>query len=212
MMLNCPLCEQQCNDLFFEEPRRSYLRCQHCALVFVPPNQRLNSVQEKAEYDKHQNAPDDMGYRRFLSRIADPLMKRIPPCAQGLDFGCGPGPTLSVMLEEQGHKIALFDVFYFPDTQVWQADYDFITATEVIEHLFQPGKELKRLWSHLKPNGHLALMTKLVKDVDAFSRWHYKNDPSHVCFFSTHTLDWLADAWQADLDYCADDAFIFTKR
>jgi len=32
---------------------------------------------------------------------------KIAPISLGLDFGSGPGPTLSLMLEEQGHRVAI---------------------------------------------------------------------------------------------------------
>lgn len=166
---------------------------------------------EKAQYDFHQNAPDDLRYREFLDRLCKPLATKLQPASQGLDFGCGSGPTLSVMFEERGHRVSLFDSFYFPNFSVFEACYDFITATEVVEHLHRPGLEFSRLWSCLRPGGHFGIMTKRVIDKAAFSRWHYKNDPTHVCFFSESTFRWLASQWQAELEFPAADVAIFTK-
>lgn len=42
------------------------------------------------------------------------------------------------MLEEAGHNMALYDIYYHPDTAVLEKQYDFMTATEVIEHLYHP--------------------------------------------------------------------------
>jgi len=36
-------------------------------------------------------------------------------------------------------------------------------------------------------------MTKRVLDKKAFSTWHYKNDPTHICFFSEATFQWTAE-------------------
>ena len=58
---------------------------------------------------------NDAGYRRFLSKLADPLMARLAPGARGLDYGCGPGPALAAMLREAGHEVALYDPFFAPD-------------------------------------------------------------------------------------------------
>ena len=44
-------------------------------------------------------------------------------------------------------------------------------------------------------------MTKLVRNQEAFAKWHYKNDLTHVCFFSRATFEWLSDQWQADLEF-----------
>jgi len=48
----------------------------------------------------------DPRYRRFLARLAEPLIAHLPKGARGLDFGCGPGPTLSLMLREAGFACA----------------------------------------------------------------------------------------------------------
>ncbi len=162
-------------------------------------------------YQQHRNDPDDSGYRAFLGRLCEPLQARLAPNSRGLDFGCGPGPTLSVMLAESGHQVELYDWFFAPDRSVLVGAYDFITATEVVEHLHQPGGELSRLWALLRPGGHLGVMTKLVLDRGAFSRWHYKNDLTHVSFFSRPTFEWLAGEWQADIEFVGQDVIIFTK-
>jgi len=207
----CPLCASRNSKHYFEDKRRTYLQCQNCQLVFVPKTFYLSAELEKKEYDKHRNDSADEGYRQFLSRIANPLIELLPSKSHGLDFGCGPGPTLSKMLEERGHTVDLYDHYYFNIDSVWKRNYDFITATEVVEHLYQPGAELKRLWQHLVSGGYLALMTKLVIDKDAFANWHYKNDPTHVCFYSFETFAWLSGQLQAQFSQVAKDAFIFTK-
>ena len=212
MQLLCPLCgERKGIDFFHIDRHRDYYRCRQCQLISVPPSQLLSPAAEKAEYDKHQNSPADAGYRKFLSRLFVPLESRLRAGSHGLDFGSGPGPTLSIMFEEAGHQVSLFDPFYAPDKQPFTTQYDFITATEVVEHLHNPAADLARLWSILKPGGWLGIMTKLVLDEAAFSRWHYKNDPTHVCFFSTETMAWLAGHWQADLQQIGNDVFLFTK-
>jgi SAM-dependent methyltransferase len=210
--LHCPLCgDQGGSDHFHRDRYRDYYRCRRCQLIHVPPSQRLSWNAEKAEYDKHQNSPDDPGYRKFLSRLFVPLNSRLRPASHGLDFGSGPGPTLSVMFEEAGHRVSLFDPSYAPDKEPFTAQYDFITATEVVEHLHDPAADLARLWSILKPGGWLGIMTKLALDEAAFSRWHYKNDPTHVCFFSSETMEWLAGQWQTDLQQIGSDVFLFEK-
>ena len=197
---------------FHRDKRRDYFLCPMCKLVFVPSVQFLSAKEEKAEYDLHRNTPVDQGYREFLSRIFIPMQKRLAPGSRGLDFGCGPGPTLSLMFEEIGHSVAIYDHFYARKASVLEGQYDFVTATEVVEHLHNPRKELDRLWSCLKPGGSLGVMTKLVLDRKAFARWHYKNDLTHVCFFSRSTFEWLATRWQAELTFSGKDVIIFFKE
>lgn len=211
-MLTCPLCASTDTGHFHRDGRRDYHRCRQCSLVFVPPEQRLGPEEERAVYDQHENSPDDPGYRRFLSRLFDPLRDRLPPGARGLDFGSGPGPTLSVMFEEAGHPMAIYDPFYALDTSVLERSYDFITATEVVEHLFAPGRELAQLVDRLPSGGWLGLMTKRVTDQAAFARWHYILDPTHVAFFSEATFVWLADRLDMRVEFPAADVALLQRR
>lgn len=208
---NCPLCLSVQIVDYSKDSQRDYLSCENCQLVFVPQQFHLNPEDERAQYDLHENNPDDSGYRKFLSRLADPLLERLSPNSQGLDFGCGPGPCLSVMLEEQGHSVALYDLYYADNRDVFEAGYDFITATEVIEHLSQPITELQRLWSLLKPGGYLGLMTKLVADPEKFANWHYKTDPTHISFFSVETFEYLGKQWGSAPVIIGADVIIFHK-
>lgn len=209
--LHCPLCARDRVAWFSRDRRREYLRCTDCGLVFVAPGYHLDREAEKAEYDLHRNDVDDPGYRAFLSRLAGPLLERIPAAARGLDFGCGPGPALAAMLEEAGHKIALYDIFYQPDSAVLQRRYQFVTASEVVEHLHHPGAVLDQLWELLEAGGYLGVMTKLVRDAEAFARWHYKNDPTHVCFFSEQSWQWWAQAHDAGLERIGADVILLRK-
>jgi hypothetical protein len=210
-MYTCPLCHHQGVNHYFEDKRRAYLQCQQCELVFVKPEQRLEASEEKAHYDLHENDPSDAGYRRFLSRIADPLTDKISSNSQGLDFGCGPGPTLSIMLEEAGHTMELYDIYYHPETSVLERTYDFMTATEVIEHLYHPDKVWQQWLNLVKPNGWIGLMTKLVIDVEAFAGWHYKNDLTHVVFFSRQTFQFLAERDKLELEFFGNDVILLRK-
>ena len=197
--------------LFYKGKRRAYFQCLTCSLVFVDPDQFLSKKDEKTIYDFHQNSMDDKGYKRFLSRMIVPMQEGLPRNGYGLDFGSGPGPVLSEMFKEAGFSMALYDRFYAPDLKVFKKQYDFITATEVVEHLHDPGKELKRLWACLKPGGRMGIMTKLVIDKKVFASWHYKRDLTHVCFFSKTTFKWLAYRLRADLVFAAKDVVLLFK-
>ena len=199
------------NGTHFHQDRREYYRCPVCFLVFVPPGQFLSREDEKRHYDTHENSPDDPRYRRFLHRLFDALVPDLQPSSNGLDFGSGPGPTLSRMFQEIGHSMQLYDPFYSPQIESLQQQYDFITASEVIEHLHRPRGELNRLWSCLKPSGLFGIMTKRVIDQKSFSQWHYKNDPTHVCFYSMQTFEWLAEQWSAQLTVSGNDVVVFKK-
>jgi hypothetical protein len=208
----CPLCQTEKAREYSQDKHRQYYQCQVCSLVFVPSWQFLSAADEKKRYDLHQNSPHDLNYRRFLSRLFEPLQKKLMPASNGLDFGSGPEPTLSRMFEEVGHTMTLFDHFYEPIPAVLTQQYDFITATEVVEHLHDPKKELERLWTCLTPGGWLGIMTNCAVDRETFSRWYYKNDLTHVCFFSQATFSWLALRWQAEVVFVGSDVVLIHKE
>ncbi|MBT1445240.1 methyltransferase domain-containing protein [Shewanella sp. JM162201] len=201
MSLVCNLCGASDLYLFAEDKRRPYYRCRHCALVQVPSPFHLSPEAEKAEYDKHDNGEDSPGYRHFLSRTLTPLLPRLAPGARGLDYGCGAGALLAKMAAEQGYQFAPYDLYYFPDRSVLNSRYQCITLTEVIEHVADAAALLDELARLITPGGILAIMTKRVLSAEAFSRWHYKNDPTHINFYSDETFAWITAerGWQLEL-------------
>ena len=211
----CPLCSSREIDAFFEDKYRKYLGCQCCELVFVPKKYWLSTEEEKGIYDLHENDSKDMGYRRFLSRLSIPLLKKLEKLGtrrKGLDFGCGPGPTLSALFEEQGHEMDLYDPFYYNNPEVFQKKYDFICATEVMEHLGSPDREFSALFAMLNQESWLGIMTKLVIDKHAFSTWHYIRDRTHISFYSKRTFAYLAQRFNAELRFVADDVILLKKN
>lgn len=210
--LTCPLCTSQEIGHFHRDRQRDYRRCAQCRLVFVDSSQHLSPDAEKAVYDLHQNRIDDPGYLNFLSRLALPLAGLLPPGSEGLDYGCGPGPALAGLLEGYGHRVKLYDPIYANRRELLQRQYDFIACTEVIEHFREPGAEFARLFGLIRPGGWLGIMTKLVIGADAFSRWHYKNDPTHIAFFSRPTLFWLAERYDCAIEFIGSDVIILQRN
>jgi hypothetical protein len=174
-------------------------------LIFADPSSHLDPVREKTEYDLHRNDPADAHYRAFLGRLATPLLERLTPGMCGLDYGCGPGPALGRMLREAGMDMCEYDPLYRPDDWLLAGAYDFVTCTEVVEHFRQPGADWWRLAQLVRPGGWLGIMTWLVDaaDADAFQRWSYPRDPTHVSFYRPATLAWLGrqlgfEVWPLD--------------
>ena len=208
---NCNLCESNNVSHYHSDKRRDYWQCSQCDLVFVGAHQHISAAQEKAIYDTHENALEDLGYRHFLSRVSEPLLPRLKPTSNGLDFGCGPGPLLAKMFTEAGHNMAVYDLYYANDMSVFNDAYDFITCTEVIEHLAHPQQILTQLFTLLKSGAPLTIMTKLVIDVDRFANWHYKNDMTHISFFSRKTFKYIAAHYRCELEFIGSDVIILTK-
>lgn len=191
-MPTCPLCDSPDCAPFAEVDGRCYFRCARCVLTFLDPAQLPTAEEERATYALHENDPNDSGYRTFLSRLTTHLVSRLMAGAHGLDYGCGPGPALARMLEEEGFRMSVYDPVFSPDPSALDGRYDFVTCTEVVEHFHRPGGEFARLAGLLRPGGYIGIMTSWLADDAGFARWHYRRDPTHVCFYKPETFAWIA--------------------
>lgn len=216
--LDCPLCASPETGLFSQDRRRRYFLCPCCDLVFADPASLLDNEAELAIYQQHQNDPSDQRYRQFLAKLAEPLLARLAAVGetpnqqrQGLDFGSGPGPTLSLMLADAGLAMANYDPYFADDKTLLERRYDVICSTEAIEHFYQPALEWQLWLSMLNKDGWLGLMTKLRPEPSAFANWHYKNDPTHVSFFSRATFSYLAKRDQFSVEFIGPDVILLQK-
>ena len=191
-MKACLVCEHGTPELFDTIEGKTYWRCPSCHATLLDPADRLGREAERAHYLHHENDPNDSRYRAFLSKLANPLLERLPAGASGLDYGCGPGPALAAMLREAGHEVALYDPFFAPDPSALTARYDFVCCTETAEHFHNPAQEFERLVAMLKPGGWLAIMTCFQTDDARFAAWHYRKDPTHVVFYWAETFTEIA--------------------
>ena len=207
--MNCPLCKSSDLRLFFKGEGREYHHCKVCDLVSVADSFLVTSKEEKAKYDNHNNTPLDLGYCNFLDRLLTPLQKEIKVGEKGLDFGSGPGPTLSKLMSDRGFDMDIYDIFYHDERKVFDKEYDFITSTEVIEHLKDPLFEIQRLWSCLKNGGVLGLMTAFR--VEEFDDWYYKRDLTHIRFFTPKSFEWLASNLGGEITLCKGGVVIIKK-
>ena len=106
--------------------------------------------------------------------------------------------------------MSVYDPYYFPDTHCLSQRYDVVTCTEVVEHFYQPKRSLETLFSQVKPGGMLVVMTKLVISPQKFPQWHYKNDPTHVSFFSEQTFRFIAHQYGMQYEKLANDVILLT--
>lgn len=186
-----------------------YHHCTRCDLVYQSRGELPEPHAERMHYGLHENRVDDPAYRAFLAQLADPLIERLEPGDHGLDFGCGPGPALAAMLIEAGFPTAVYDPYFAPDVGVLAPAYDFVTATEVIEHLHRPVREFDMFGNLLKPGGWLGLMTEVRPPLDEFEGWWYHKDPTHVAFYSEATLDWIGERYGWELVACGPRVILY---
>lgn len=191
--MKCILCQEGLVFPWVEDNQRSYLRCESCSLIFVPRDQLLSAPEEKNRYDQHQNKEDDLRYREYLSKITTSVLQHLLPGSRGLDFGCGASTLLSQIFLESRVSVDSYDLYYHPDDKFRFRSYDFIVLSEVIEHLSDPRKTMEELRYLLRPGGQIFIKTRFVPEKEeVFSKWYYKNDPTHIQFFNHRSMEKLA--------------------
>jgi len=94
--------------------------------------------------------------------------------------GLATGPHLDYRLAKNGRFKNPFAVEFQPRRR--------LTRTELARF----ARERRRIDAMLEPDGWLGLMTELRPPKEAFARWHYHRDPTHVGFYSDASLRWIA--------------------
>lgn len=211
----CPLCGSHTQICIHREKkryRRAFYHCEHCDLIFVPSQYQVSLEEEKARYDLHQNNPEDEGYIRFLNRLAAPILQKIAPKSCGINFGSGPEPVLSKLIANHGHHICNYDPFYCNTPEQLKKSYDFLISSEVVEHFSTPAKEWKKMMSLLKDGGWMGIMTQLHTPEINFSNWWYKNDETHIAFYSKNTFHWIGKNFGGTLAFIDNAIILFHKH
>jgi len=54
-------------------------------------------------------------------------------------------------------------------------------------------------------------MTSFIEESKPFADWYYKNDLTHICFYTKLTFNWLATHWQTTADFVDDNVVFFLK-
>lgn len=87
----------------------------HCQLIFIPRQYHLTHDECRRRYDQHTNEYADEGYRKSLMKLIIPLVDQLRGANHtitsslhssssqlvGLDFGCGPSPVMSQLIEKE---------------------------------------------------------------------------------------------------------------
>ena len=152
----------------------------------------LHKEREKKVYEQHNIDTKDEGYRNFVSPITSAIVADFTQDASGLDFGAGRSAIISSVLHEYEILIKNYDPFFHNDRSLLEGCYDFISSCEVVEHFHNPSQEFILLRDLLKEGGKLYIMTDLY-DEREFGRWYYKNDPTHVFFYTAKTFDFIQE-------------------
>lgn len=211
-MKRCKLCGT--STLLIKNPKtdKTYHKCSECEYIFMDEEFYIDESRERLHYDKHHNSFACLGYVEMFERLIAEFVP-LENIETALDFGCGEGEVLPILLEKNGVRCDRHDLFYFPKKVYEDKSYDLIVSTEVIEHLEKPLQVLEMLSSHLKQNAYLLLMTRFHPQNDKeFLEWFYIRDITHIGFFSLKTFEYLAKKLSLEiLKHNSKNTILFRK-
>jgi len=202
-----------------------YSYCASCNGVFLNREFLPGNDDEKRRYEMHQNSIEDEGYRTYLESFIN-TFQAFANIRTILDYGCGPSPALVQLLENHGYEARGWDPFFAPDTKGFEDGADLVTCLEVAEHFFNPRKDFALISNCVKPGGYLVLGTHPVplfgeiqdnaereqKLWNFFVPWWYRQDTTHVSFFSEKSLVCSgASAGLTLIKHTESNIFIFKK-
>ncbi|MDC7241143.1 MAG: class I SAM-dependent methyltransferase [Spirochaetales bacterium] len=192
----CPLCSEPAGP-FYEITRktggfRSFSHCPSCSFVF---QDRLPEEEEERErYELHRNNPEDKGYINWLESFVKSAVLPWYESGQILDYGSGPRPVLTELLSARGYSVSSYDPYFAPS---WpeEGPFSLILLCEVLEHINDPVSDFRRLYDAADEGAVLSVMTQFLpsNSRDDFKGWWYKEDPTHIRFFTPLSLKILGE-------------------
>ena len=206
--MHCHICEQKTESFVDDKTNITYYHCSACAYICKSSECHQDFTAQKERYDLHTNDENDKGYLAYFQRFLDFIMPYTisdkETGMKALDFGCGKSSLLASMLEKEGMLCDYYDPIYHPYLDE-NKKYHLIVSTEVFEHLHRPKEVFEKLVGRLEEGGYLAIQTQFhPNDREAFQKWYYHKDPTHIVFFTTQTFKVLAQ--QHDCKVIADNS------
>jgi len=212
--MNCSLCNYKIKDYKTDNHGNKYYICNNCELIILDKEFYLSTEAEKERYLLHENSTDNKGYLSYLNNIiTNSITPFLKPGNRILDFGCGPEKTWSELLKNNGYDVSTYDPHFDNNSEWLNLTFDAITAIEVFEHMSSPAKELEVINSCLNKGSFLILRTMLHnKNWNHFLKWWYKDDPTHITFYSETTINYICNRWNYELLQIKDQCEIVLRK
>lgn len=209
------------DDRYAYPGQYSLLRCLDCGHSFLKGDfspEMLRDLYSRYyprstfELDNYRPYREMHGFIAWLEGAKSSPFRWVPRDVRVLDIGCGFGESLGYhqsrgcevqgveadenirrVAEKFGYKVhvGLFDA------AIYEPDYfDFVTMSQVIEHVVDPVKTLKGIERILKPGAVAVLSTPNASGWGAklfgkyWINWH---TPYHLQFFSIHSMQLAAE-------------------
>lgn len=202
----CPLCGENPLRWLFEKKGRQFWACQKCGLEKQVPLPTLSELQTyyDAQFDSGMyqtfTSAEQMKTMTARQRLKE-ITPWIKPQGRWLDVGCANGVFVreAAALGAQAEGVELSSVAVNQAVEAGLpvrcgaledvgtgADFDCITAFDVLEHVLDPLTFLQDIASRLKPGGHAALTMPDKSSIYAQlmgSRWWFYIPEEHLHYF-----------------------------
>ena len=209
---DCPLCGGPSRPFF--TGARSFVYCPGCLYIFT--RQQADVAEAEAWYKGQWEgqAWDDP------ATVAETLMTHYGATGPILDLGSGSG-GLTGELRRRGHDVTPVEPMIHGrlDEQPPHESFGVVLMVEVIEHLLDPLSLLDEVDRRARGDALYIVSTFLIDailggddPVGAFEQWWYKDDPTHVGFFSTRSFALLAEARGYDVTFFGDKVIGLKRR
>lgn len=209
----CPLCQSE-SRLFNQDKKRSYYQCQQCHFVFVSSSEFISKEEEARRYETHNNSAGDQRYIDYLTNIRNAFLEMDIPGKKGVDIGSGSSTLLADLFAQKKYDVLSYDPQFHPDTKWKESNYDFFTLCEVIEHLHHPLEVLSSLRDLLYTGGKIIIKTEFIppKEKRDFNLWYYKNDDTHVHFYTESSATELSRQLKMSIEFSETHRGLFTLK
>lgn len=217
--INCPACNSSNLHLEFEKIGFKYVSCKSCSTLFVNPRPSFENL--KDFYSKSLSTSfwvneffkpvAEARREKIFEPRAEYISKFFHPASRQTigDIGAGFGIFLEELRKIMSiHKyiaiepsLEMADIcskkgievkcMCMEDINSMENSFDFLTAFELVEHLFAPASFLKRTYALLNPGGYLYLTTLNSKGFDILllrEKSKSLTPPHHLNFFNIKSL------------------------
>ena len=207
----------------------SLLKCESCGHATVSPELTSNEISTLyTEYYPRKEMPAEINTKAIIASKTKIFLQgkgtachyTVPPKSRCLDIGCGFGESLfylkqiqceayGVEADENVLKMAeKYDlnikVGLFDPTGYKNDFFDYVTMSQVLEHMVNPVETIKGVHDILKPKGHLvfsvpnsqSIMAKIFKR--KWINWHI---PYHHQHFTKESIIMLAQECGFEVEY-----------
>lgn len=218
----CPLCGRVDAQEWLWAPDRLHgrqkdyrlVRCLACSLVWLidPPRPEEMQMHYTEAYDRLISGAGENPAKRWKDRKADLVRRKQSGVL--LDLGCSSGSFLEFMHSESwklygiemsaecakkaekrcGAQVFVGNILEAPFDK---ATFDAITCFDVLEHLYEPRRVIKKVAEWLKPGGIFYVQVPNIDSAEARvfgTYWHGLELPRHLFHYSPASLRRLAES------------------